>query len=177
MAVKDEFADVPEVKSKAPVAPIPAVSAESQESFAATNNPINDRAYMAILTELQGYHTELIKMGDIENPVIAGQYQGKIRLGANRLFAYMNAYIDLQADLNEEYSIKRQYLYETQLKLGKSPSAADKHAGEMTRVLSANMAVAKLRVDQIRNEYERYNGIAIYLASRMKEFNTERMMG
>lgn len=134
---------------------------------------------MKILTTLQKYHTELLRQDDAlaDNPVLAGEYQGKLRLEVNRLFAYMNAYIDLQADLQEEYSIKRQNLYETALASGKTPSASNNHATEMTRVMSANVDIAKLRVQQIKNEWERYNGIAIYLATRMKEFNSERMLG
>ena len=32
-------------------------------------------------------------------------------------------------------------------------------------------------IQQVKNEYERYNGICMYLQSRMKEFNTDRMVG
>lgn len=155
------------------------VPASDKPVFATENNPNNDPEYVALLKELQGYHAELLQGNDAlaDNPVLAGQYQGKIRLGVSRLFAWMNAYIDLQVAVSEQYSYEKQKLYREQLEQGKSPSAADKHASEMNRVLSANLAIAKLRVDQIKNEYERYNGIAIYLATRMKEFNAERIMG
>lgn len=142
-------------------------------------NPYNDPDFNAVLKKLQLYHAELLQKGDrlVENPIEAGNYQGKIRLEVNRLFAWTNAYIDLQVQISEEYARNKQSLYESGIKTGKSPSAAEKHANEMTRIDSANLAIVKLRVDQIKNEYERYNGIAIYLATRMKEFNTERMMG
>lgn len=161
-----------EVGAKAPV------SLQERSEFAKENDPMNDPTYTALLTELQGYHAELLKGNDklADNPVLAGEYQGKIRLGVSRLFAYMNVFIDLQVDISETYAKERQKLYTEGLLQGKSPSAADKHAGEMTRLLSNNEAVAKLRVQQVKNEYERYNGIAIYLATRMKEFSAERMM-
>lgn len=159
--------------AEAPAAPA------AHKTFAEQANPMNDPTYVEILTRLQGYHVDLLKLDDklADNPVQAGQYQGKMRLEVARLFAYMNAYIDLQADIAQSYAREREKLYRDSLTSGKSPSAADKHAGEMTRVLAANQAIAKLRVDQIKNEYERYNSIAIYLATRMKEFNSERMMG
>lgn len=146
--------------------------------FAKENDPNLDPNYAAILKKLQGYHTELLGIDNLaDNPVEAGQYQGKIRLEVSRLFAWMNAYIDLQVSVSEDYAHEKAMLYKQGLAQGKTPSAAEKHASEMTRVKSANLAIAKLRVDQIKNEYERYNGIAIYLATRMKEFNTERTMG
>lgn len=155
------------------------VPADNTDLFAKDANPWNDSDFVNILKTLQGYHVDLLKIQDklADNPVQAGEYQGKLRLEVNKLFAYMNAYIDLQVDISEDYARTRQNLYETGLKSGKSPSAAEKHAGEMTRILASNLAIAKFRVDQIKNEYERYNGIAIYLATRMKEFNSERMMG
>lgn len=158
-------------KKKAPVAP-------AEKPFVVETNPANDPEYMKLLTKLQGYHTELLKLDNklVDNPVLAGEYQGKLRLAVNRLFAWKNAYIDLVAEITESYATERQKLYKEHLLIKNSPSAADKHAGETTRQMAANLAIAKLRVDQIDNEYERYNGIAIYLASRMKEFNTERMM-
>lgn len=155
------------------------VPADNSDLFAKHANPQNDPEYVKILRTLQGYHVDLLKVQDklADNPVQAGEFQGKLRLEVNKLFAYMNAYIDLQVDISEDYARERQSLYETGLKSGKSPSAAEKHAGEMTRIKASNLQIAKFRVDQIKNEYERYNGIAIYLATRMKEFNSERMMG
>jgi len=165
----DEFADAKVAGAKPTI--------EESTATPVDTNPMSDPNYAALLVELQGYHRDLLKMNLAEDPVQAGEYQGYIRLAVNKLFAYMNIYIDLQVDVSEEYAKARQALYTEQLKLGKSPSAADKHAGEMTRVDSANLAVVQLRVKQIQNEYERYNGIAIYLASRAKGFNTERIMG
>ena len=150
---------------------------EESTATPADTDPKSDPNYVALLTELQRYHRDLLKMDLAEDPVQAGEYQGHIRLAVNKLFAYMNIYIDLQVDISEEYARTRQALYVEQLKMGKSPSAADKHAGEMTRIDSSNLSVVQLRVKQIQNEYERYNGIAIYLASRAKGFNTERIMG
>lgn len=172
MAAGDGFDDMQEAGAK----PVPA---ETPDLFAKDANPNNDPDYRNILKTLQGYHVDLLKIQDklADNPVQAGEYQGKLRLEVNKLFAYMNAYIDLQVDISEDYARTKQNLYETGLKQGKSPSAAEKHANEMTRIISSNLAIAKFRVDQIKNEYERYNGIAIYLATRMKEFNSERMMG
>lgn len=172
MAAGDGFDDMQEAGAKS-------VFAETPDLFAKDANPNNDPDYRNILKTLQGYHVDLLKIQDklADNPVQAGEYQGKLRLEVNKLFAYMNAYIDLQIDISEDYARTKQNLYETGLKQGKSPSAAEKHASEMTRIISANKDIAKFRVDQIKNEYERYNGIAIYLATRMKEFNSERMMG
>lgn len=172
MTAGDDFDDMQEAGAKS-------VPAETPDLFAKDANPNNDPDYRNILKTLQGYHVDLLKIQDklADNPVQAGEYQGKLRLEVNKLFAYMNAYIDLQIDISEDYARQKQNLYETGLKQGKSPSAAEKHANEMTRIISSNLAIAKFRVDQIKNEYERYNGIAIYLATRMKEFNSERMMG
>jgi hypothetical protein len=78
----------------------------------------------------------------------------------------------------QETAVKRQRLYEQRLALPKSsPSASETHARELCRIDDANVKVLENRISQIKNEYERYNGICMYLQSRMKEFNTERMVG
>lgn len=139
-------------------------------------NPNDDPRYNQLLVNLQQWHRELQSLDLAQEPVKCGEYLGMLRLNCNKLFAYINIYIDEQINQTSTYNARRQSLYQEQLKLGKSPSAADKHAGEFTRVDSANLDIVKMRVQQIRNEYERYNGICLYLQSRMKEFNTERMM-
>lgn len=151
--------------------------AAKAESIELTNtNPQDDPRYAALLAELQGYHRDLLKLNLADNPVLCGEYLGHLRLGANKLFAYMNIYIDEQVDKSTLVASRRQEFYEQQLALGKSPSASDTHAGEMTRIDAANLKVIELRVQQIKNNYERFNGICLYLQSRMKEFQSERFM-
>lgn len=149
------------------------------KSFAERINPLDDPNYVAILKKLQSIHAELLKIDkDLDqNPVLTAQIMGDLRLNANRLFIYMNQYIDAQIELSEEYANAREKAYIEQLSNGKSPSAAEKYASEVTRVQSNAVTISKLRLDQIRNNYTRYDGIAIYLASRLKGMNTERMLG
>lgn len=142
---------------------------------------VENKAYIKIVAECRTIHNDLLKNENteayIENPALIGNYLGKLRLNANQLFGYMNIYIDILSDLQREYAAKRQGLYEVQLKQGKSPSAAEKHAREMSRVDETTISVIENNIQQVKNEYERYNGICMYLQSRMKEFNTERMVG
>lgn len=140
---------------------------------------MTEERYKSILSALEGYRQELLVDHDklADNPVKAGEYQGKIRLGVSDLITYMNEAIDRQIEASEEYAREKSRIYQAQLKEGKTPSAAEKHATEMTRELNATVLTAKLRVDQIKNEYEKYSNIAIYLASRAKEFISERYMG
>lgn len=140
--------------------------------------------YIKIVAECKTLHNDLLKNEGkdnagayIENPALIGNYLGRLRLNANRLFTYMNIYIDILSDLQREYAVKRQGLYEAQLQSGKSPSAAEKHAREMSRIDETTIGVIENNIQQVKNEYERYNGICMYLQSRMKEFNTERMVG
>lgn len=144
-----------------------------------------NKKYMEIVGELRTKHAELLdletsgKLGNyVENPSLIGDYLGKLRLNCNRLFTYLNIYIDILSDLQREYAAKRQALYMEVLSKPKgSPSAAEKHAREMTRVDEAKIMVIQNNMQEVKNEYERYNGICMYLQSRMKEFNTERQMG
>ena len=145
---------------------------------------VENKKYIEIAAACKAIHTDLLqhetnaKAGAyIENPALLGDYLGKLRLNCNQLFTYINIYIDILSDLQREYAAKRQGLYETQLKQGKSPSAAEKHAREMSRIDETTISVIENNIQQIKNEYERYNGICMYLQSRMKEFNTERMVG
>jgi len=147
------------------------------KTFAGRINPLDDKTYVKLLEKLQASHVELMKLDRTDpNPVVMERLMGDIRIHANRLFIYMNDYIDLQIQLSEEYANAREKLYIEQLALGKSPSAAEKAAVEMTRVQNNAVAISKLRLDQIKNEYNRYDSLAIYLASCLKSAQTERMM-
>lgn len=150
----------------------------------ATTRLENDPRYQEIVSGLRTLHGELLKLekegklgNAIENPSLIGDYLGRLRLNANLLFSFLNVYIDVHSDLLVEYNTKRQNLYEESIKAGKSPSAAETHAREGTRLEDTNVKVIENRIQQIKNEYERYNGICMYLQSRLKEFNTERIMG
>lgn len=139
-------------------------------------NPVNDPRYVAVTKKLRTWHGELLKEGFAENPALIGDYLGKLRLNVNLLFSFLNAYIDLLVDQNIEVANKRQNLYEEAIKLGRSENASKNSSGELTRKDEALTKTIEYRIQQIKNEYERYNGICIFLQSRMKEFNTERIM-
>lgn len=141
---------------------------------------VENKNYLKIITECKLLHNDLLNNENteayIENPALIGNYLGKLRLNANKLFQYSNIYIDILSDLQREYAVRRQGIYIEQLMSGKSPSAAEKHGREMTREDESKVSIIENTIQQIKNEYERYNGICMYLQSRMKEFNTERML-
>ena len=178
----DEFAGAVEAGKKKPVS----IDEGLLESINLDDLRLTEnKKYMTVVSECSGLHASLLKyerdgkLGNyVENPSLIGDYLGKLRLNANQLFGFMNVYIDILSDLKREYAAKRQALYEERLAEPKgSPSAAEKHARELTREDEAKIDVINNNIDQVRNEYERYNGICMYLQSRMKEFNTERMVG
>lgn len=146
---------------------------------------VENKRYQSITSECQNIHKQLLdyersgKLGNyVENPSLIGDYLGKLRLNANQLFAFMNIYIDILNDLEISVARKRQEAYEEKLKEPKgTPNAANNHAREVTRNDEVKIKVVENILQQIKNEYERYNGICMYLQSRMKEFNTERMVG
>ena len=141
-------------------------------------DPRNDPRYAELLNKLQSLHAQLLKMKLSENPALIGDLLGEVRLGANQLFSYLNIYIDALSELQTVYAKKRQRIFEERLLLPKSsPSASELYARETTRVDEAELKMIENRIQQIKNNYERYSGIAMYLQSRMKEFNSERFMG
>lgn len=159
---------------------------DTMESLDLSDIRLSDnKRYNSITNECQNIHKVLLdyertgKLGNyVENPSLIGDYLGKLRLNANQLFAFWNAYIDIQNELELAYAEKRQQEYELYLKSPKgSASGAEKHAREITRIDEAKIGLVKNTIQQIKNEYERYNGICMYLQSRLKEFNTERMVG
>lgn len=169
-APADEWADAPEAGSKAGV--------EIADVEVLSINPNDDPKYVETINQLALWHGELIKLNIRDNPTLIGDYLDKLRLNCNLLFAWINSYIDYQTELERELAVKRQNIYEQTLAKPKSsPSASEKHAGEMTRIDAANVKVVMNRIQQIKNNYERYNGICMALQSRLKEFNTERIMG
>lgn len=145
----------------------------------------SNKQYAEITSQLRTMHGDLLQMekqGQLsnasENPGLIGDYLGKLRLNCNMLFSFLNNYIDVENELIKELNEKRQALYEARLREPKgTPSAADTHSKALTRVDEASLKIVQNRIQQIKNEYERYNGICMYLQSRLKEFNTERIMG
>ena len=145
----------------------------------------NNTNYHKLEKECEKLESELIELeeqgtlGDwVDNPTLLGDYATKLRLKVSRLYGFMNVYIDLLSTLELEYGEKRQRLYVEKLAEPKgSPSAAEKHARELTRVDDARIGFIKSSLDQVKNTHNRYNDICIQLQSRMKEFNAERLMG
>jgi hypothetical protein len=90
----------------------------------------------------------------------------------------MNIYIDILSDLEKELAEKRQSLFVMRLAEPKqTPSSAKNYSEELTRVDAMTVKIVQNRINQIKNDYERYNGICISLQSTMKAENTERIMG
>lgn len=139
--------------------------------------------YVQITNELRLHHKELLeleregRLKEVKDSPLIGDYLTKLRLNVNLLFAFINNYLDVHSDLTVELAEKRQKLYEEQLEEGKSPSAAEIHAKQLTRVDEATVKVVENQMQQLKNEYERFNGICMMLQSRLREFNTERVMG
>jgi hypothetical protein len=142
----------------------------------------NER-YVGITSQLKQHHSELLKLesagklSQVKDSPLVGDYLAKLRLNVNLLFAFLNNYLDVHSDLTRELAAKRQTLYEEQLADGKSPSAAETHSKQLTRIDEATVKVVENQMQQIKNEYERFNGICMMLQSRLKEFNTERIVG
>lgn len=111
-----------------------------------------------------------------DNPALIGEYLIKLRLNCNLLFAFQNKYLQALAEAIRGTAEKQQGIYEAQLKLGKSENMAKNHSGEMTRIDNANIKVLENKVQQIKNEYSRYDSICMSLQSRMREFEAERRM-
>jgi len=140
--------------------------------------------YVSITQDCQKLHAELLKheregrLGNYaENPTLVGDYLAKLRLNANQLFAFENIYIEILSDMQLEFAKKRQALYAENLVKKPSINAAEINAREMTRVDGAKIATVENCIKQIRNEYQRYNDICMFLQSKMKENNAERIMG
>lgn len=147
-------------------------------------NPEENPRYKQITTELRQYHAELIKLEKAEklrdavnSPGIISDYLGKLRLGCSLLFEYSNRYIDVHSDLQKELAEKQQAIYVAGIQEGKTPSGAETHAKAMTKVDAISIKIVENRMQQIKNEYERYNTITMYLMAKLKEYNTERFMG
>lgn len=137
--------------------------------------------YAQVLSVCRTAHAELLRMereGKIsearDNPGLVGDYLTKLRLNCNLLYSFMNAYLDIMNEALAATASKRQVIYVEQLELKKSPSAADSHASNMTRVDEANIKIIQNKLQQIKNDYERFSGICYSLQSRMKEFGDER---
>lgn len=142
-------------------------------------DPTSDPRYTELLKKLQLIHADLLKTNlSIENSVLIVDRLGELRLSANQLFAFMNYYIDALSDLELDYANKRKTLF---LEKVKEPTGsigkAESFARESLRVEEAEIKVVQNRIKQIQNEYDRYNGIAMYLHARMKENQSEKYMG
>ena len=140
--------------------------------------PEQDPRYTKLISELRTVHGE-IRQKDYNNPAYMVEMKddlGKLRLGANLLFSFLNKYIDILTTLQEDVAKKRQQIYVETLK-EKTAGVAETHSRNMTRIDESQVRTIELRIQQIKNEYERYNSIAMYLQSRLKETQSERAMG
>lgn len=143
----------------------------------------NDK-YLRVVAALREHHANLLKLynddsfkDDRENPALIGETMMKIRLNCNWLFAFINDHYDLLNDRLQDVASYRQGLYEAAVADGKSENAAKTVSAELTRADEAEIKVLENQIKQMNNEYDRGNGLAMGLQSRMKEFDTERRMG
>lgn len=147
--------------------------------------PSDNSAYSKVTKQLEQLHGELIRLekeGKLVNTSsqsgLAGEYQRRMRLNVNMLFSFLNSYIDVLSDLEKELAEKRQALFMGEFTKPKgSANSAEKYAKEMTGVDQATVKIVQNRINQIKNDYERYNGICISLQSTVKAESTERMAG
>lgn len=145
---------------------------------------VQDNArYTALTKELKQKHAELLRLqaaGQLsqakDSPVIA-DYMMLMRLNCSQLFNFINGYLDVLTDLSQELAQKRQTIYIEAIADGKTPSAAETHTKQMTRVDESVVKSVEYQIQQVRNDYERYNGICLGLQSRLRELNTERIVG
>lgn len=144
-----------------------------------TLSPYNDPNYKALVQTLAKQQAEIESRDykEATDLVRLADDLGGLRLGANKIFAFINKYITVLTQLDQEASDKRQKLYEEALAEGKSPSAADNHSRNLSRTEDSRVRIVENGIQQMKNDYERFNGICMYLQSRMKEANTERIMG
>ena len=135
-----------------------------------------DSRYKQLVAKLRQAHAELLQENLAENPVKIGEYLGNLRLNANMLFAFINFIIKEIDQAQIEVAKSREAIYLQNIKDGKSQNAAETDARERTRVEESKVKSLEYKLQLVKNEYERYNGICMYLQSRLKEFNVEKMM-
>jgi len=155
------------------------------EDMASIPAPTDNSQYRDVTKRLEGMHATLLRLeneGKLANKSdmagLASEYQSKLRLNVNMLFGFLNSYIDVLSDLQKEYVELWTKLYTERLMLPKgTPSGAKTHADASTKRESMTIEIVKNRINQIKNDYERYNGICISLQSTVKAENSEKMLG
>lgn len=185
MAVdNDGFVEVgskPKAQVNLPDASIAPVETEMSDIPA----PSSNKRYVAVTKQLETLHADLLRLemeGKLANtsdvPGLASEYQRRMRFNVNLLYGFMNNYIDVLSDLEKEYAHRRQQLFISRLAEPKqTPSSSKNYSEEMTREDAMTIKIVQNRINQIKNDYDRYNGICISLQSTMKAENTERIMG
>lgn len=162
---------------KASIAPV--------ESMLNIPAPADNERYKEVTKRLEAMHGELLRLEEQSKlantsdvPGLAAEYQRRLRIHVNLLFGFLNTYIDVLSDLQKEFAELWNSLYTARLAAPKgTPSAAKTHADALTKRESMTIEIVKNRIQQIKNDYERYNGICIALQSTVKAENTERMAG
>lgn len=137
---------------------------------------MDDEAYQKLSVRLNKLHYSVLKEDVLDNPALTGDYMTQIRGYANFILPYINRAIDAVSEADGAVSKAREKLYAENTANGMSPSAAEKDARERTRLLEHKLNNAQRGVDKLRNDYKRYDSLVLVMQSRLKEFNTERIM-
>lgn len=185
IADSDGFVEVgstPRASLSFPAQEVPVMPSEGVADIPA---PSATPAYIKLTKQLEIMHADLLRLegeGKFANlsdvAGLASEYQRRMRLNVNMLYSFLNTYIDVLSDLEKEYAERRQALFVERLHQPKgTPAAAKAYSEEMTRVDAMTIKIVSNRIQQIKNDYERYNGICISLQSTMKAENAERIMG
>lgn len=110
------------------------------------------------------------------NPANISDMMLEIRTNVSILTDFKSHYLDLLNSMMGANADRREYIYLKGIEEGKTASAADKHAQNVTNADKNKLAIVKNVIDQISNDVDNYNSLSMALQSIMKEFNTDRIV-
>lgn len=132
--------------------------------------------YNNLLATLRAMHIEVLKKAVLDDPTLLGDYMVRMRGYAEFLVPYVNRALTEADDALLKCETERAGIYNKAIEAGESQNASAVKAKERTRLLDAEYEVARNEVTRRKNEYVRFSNICTTMQSRLREFNTEKMM-
>lgn len=124
--------------------------------------------YEDLMSALKKLHAEQMRDDIAGNAEKLGKSLLRMRQTANLLIPFINRELQIQAELEKELGAARQRYYEADIAAGKSRSAANDHASNMTKALSGQLEAVKLGVQIKKNDYDRFDTLCYAVKAELQ---------
>jgi len=124
--------------------------------------------YEDLMAALKQLHAEQMRDDVAGNAEKLGKSLLRMRQTCNLLIPFINRDLEMLATLERTLGAERERLYKEDIAAGKSRSAANDHASNMTKKLSGEIKAMEYQVEIKKNDFNRFDTLCYALKAELQ---------